>query len=261
MNVINSFKLDGKVVIVTGGAGHLGHAMVEGMLEAGASYVYVIGRSKSKFDNLFSGIDNVYFCEANICDTTSVKECFLKIAKRHSHIDILVNNAAYIEGGGKLPEELTDEMWEHTLNGVITSVARCINEVLPFMKEGGSIVNIASMYGVVSPDLSLYDDVCAPFLNPVHYGTAKAGVIQMTKYYGAYLIKRGIRVNCITPGAYPSEKVQENKEFVRRLSAKNPAKRIGNPDDIKGGVVFLSSNAANYIVGQNLIIDGGWTIW
>jgi len=262
MNIIDSFKLDGKVAIVTGGAGHLGSAMVEGLCEAGAKKVYVLARSKAKFDERFRNNLSTEFLTVDICDTASVKSCFKTIYDAEGHIDILINNAAYIEGVGKLPEDLTDEMWANTLNGCVTSVARCIKEALLYMKEGSSIVNIASMYGVVSPDLSMYDgEICSPNLNPVNYGTAKAGVIQLTKYYGTYLIKRGIRVNSITPGTYPSAKTQENEEFCRRLAAKNPAKRIGQPEDIKGGVVYLASDASKYVIGQNLVIDGGWTIW
>ena len=262
MNVIDSFMLTDKVAVVTGGAGHLGRAMVEGLCEAGARKVYVLARDKSKYEKHFANVPATDFMNVDICDTESVKTCLKAIYDKEGRIDILVNNAAYIEGVGKLPEDLTDAMWANTLNGCVTSVARCINEVLPYMKSGGSIINIASMYGVVSPDLSMYDgDVCAPNLNPVNYGTAKAGVIQLTKYYGTYLIKRGIRVNSITPGTYPSAKTQENEEFVKRLAAKNPAKRIGQPEDIKGGVIYLASDASKYVVGQNIIIDGGWTIW
>ena len=148
------------------------------------------------------------------------------------------------------------------MEGVAGSVFKCIREVVPYMeKTGGSIVNIASMYGVISPNLSMYNDVCAPFLNPVAYGAGKAAVVQMTKYFGAYLVGKGIRVNSISPGTFPSPKVQENKEFVRRLSEKNPVNRIGVLDDIKGPVLFLCSDASRYVVGQNLMVDGGWTIW
>ena len=101
------------------------------------------------------------------------------------------------------------------MEGVAGSVFKCIREVIPYMeKTGGSIVNIASMYGVVSPNLSMYNDVCAPFLNPVAYGAGKAAVVQLTKYFGAYLVNKGIRVNCVSPGTFPSPKVQENEVLV-----------------------------------------------
>ena len=177
-------------------------------------------------------------------------------------IDILVNDAASISCGGKKPQEIDDAMWQSTMEGVAGSVFKCIREVVPYMeKTGGTIVNIASMYGVVSPNLSMYEGVCAPYLNPVAYGAGKAAVVQMTRYFGAYLVGKGIRVNSISPGTFPSSKVQENKEFVRRLSEKNPANRIGLPDDIKGTVLYLCSDASRYVIGQNIMVDGGWTIW
>ena len=192
----------------------------------------------------------------------SIKNAFKTVADETGRIDVLVNDAAYVSSGGKRPEEIDDEMWNGTMEGVAGNVFKCIREVLPYMEgKGGSIVNIASMYGVVSPNPSMYNDVCAPYFNPVDYGAGKASVIQMTKYLGAYLIGKNINVNCISPGTYPSPEIQKNTEFVRRLSEKNPAHRIGVPEDLKGAVLFLASEASRYVVGQNIQVDGGWTIW
>jgi len=262
MNVLESLSLKGKVAIVTGGSGNLGSAMTNALFEAGAD-VYVLGRSKTSFDSNNFNADHVFFLEGDIMSTDSIKTCYEKVISEKGHIDILINNAFAINGGGKLPEEISDEMWAYTADGLTGSVHRCIREIEPYMIQngGGKIINIASMYGVISPELSMYNDVCRPFLNPIHYGAMKAAVIQMTKYYGAYLIDKNINVNCITPGTFPSEKVQENEEFVRRLSKKNPANRIGKAEDIKGAALLLASSASDYIVGQNIIIDGGWTVW
>lgn len=261
MNVLDSFKLDGKIAVVTGGCGHLGHAMVEALSEAGAK-VYVAGTDKDKFYRVFGNNSPYHFVPINIMDSQSIREAFQTVVNEENRIDVLVNNAASVSCGGKLPEDIDDDMWNSTMEGVAGNVFKCIREVIPFMENpGGSIINIASMYGVVSPNLSMYDDVCAPYLNPVAYGAGKAAVVQLTKYFGTYLVKKNIRVNCISPGTFPSPKVQENKEFVRRLSEKNPANRIGVPDDIKGTVLFLASDASRYIIGQNIRIDGGWTIW
>lgn len=261
MNVIESFSLKGKLAVVTGGAGHLGTAMSEALHEAGA-IVAVIELTKEKFDDKFAGKDNYFFVECDISSTEDIQNAYKKIMEKYGRIDVLVNNAVYLKGGGCLPEQIDDEMWAISADGVLGSVFRCIREVIPYMeKTGGSVVNIASMYGVVAPDLSMYSDVCSPYLNPINYGALKAGVIQLTKYFGAYLIKKGINVNSITPGTFPSPKVQENKEFISRLSKKNPANRIGRPEDMKGPVLFLSSKASEYLVGQNIIVDGGWTTW
>lgn len=262
MNVFDALSLKGKVAIVTGGSGNLGSAMTHALFEAGAD-VYVLGRSKTSFDNNKFNTEHIFFLEGDIMSTESIKSCYEKVIAEKGHIDILINNALAIDGGGKLPEEISDEMWAYTADGLTGSVHRCIREVEAHMIKngGGKIINIASMYGIISPKLSMYDGVCRPFLNPIHYGAMKAAVIQMTKYYGAYLIEKGINVNCITPGTFPSAAVQENGEFVKRLSKMNPANRIGKAEDIKGATLLLSSSASDYIVGQNIIIDGGWTIW
>lgn len=262
MNVLDLLSLKGKVAIVTGGYSHLGHAMTEALSEAGA-FVYVLGRNIDSFKALHFPVDQVAFVHGDITDTASIKSCYEQVYKEKGHIDILVNNATDVDGGGHLPETITDDMWDNTSDSVLRNPFVCIREVIPYMRQagGGKIINIASMYGVVSPDLRMYEGSCAPYLNPIHYGTMKAGVIQMTRYFGAYLIKDHINVNSITPGTYPSEPIQKNKEFVERLSAKNPANRIGQPDDLKGAVLLLASAASDYIVGQNIIVDGGWTIW
>ena len=225
MNVIESFKLNGKVAVVTGGCGWLGHAMVDALSEAGAK-VYVAGTSEDKFHRVYGKKNSFTFLPINIMDSQSIKNAFESVYEKECRIDVLINDAASVSCGGKKPEEIDDTMWQNTMEGVAGSVFKCIREVVPFMeKTGGSIVNIASMYGVVSPNLSMYEDVCAPYLNPVAYGAGKAAVVQMTKYFGAYLVSKGIRVNCISPGTFPSSKVQENKEFIRRLREKNPANR------------------------------------
>jgi gluconate 5-dehydrogenase len=128
-------------------------------------------------------------------------------------------------------------------------------------QKSGNIVNIASMYGVVVPDFKVYDGDCKPNFNPPQYGASKAGVIQLTKFFGEYLIGDNIRVNAISPGPFPSPSVQKNEEFVNCLAGKNPSRRIGNPEDLKGALLFLASDASKYVVGQNIQVDGGWTIW
>ena len=261
MNTFELFSLKGKVAIVTGGCGWLGQAMAESLSDAGAT-VYVAGTNLDKYQRIY-GFDNpIKFVPVDIMNSENIRKAYHTVNEQEGHIDVLVNNAAHVEGGGKLPEEISDDEWLGCEEGVMGSVFKCIREIIPFMSaNGGSIINIASMYGIVSPNLSMYDDVCSPYLNPVDYGAGKAGVVQMTKYFGAYLIKRGIRVNGIAPGTFPSPKVQENKEFVRRLSEKNPAGRIGVPADLKGTVLYLASDASQYVVGQTIQVDGGWTIW
>ena len=254
------FSLKGKVAIVTGGYGYLGHAFVEALQEAGATVV-VGGRSYDKFERVFAGKERIVFFSMDISKTVQIRDCFRRVFDEYGHIDILVNNAIYLSG--QFPEEITDDDLSYSFDGTLSSVFRCIREVIPYMKQakGGNIVNIASMYGLVAPNFKVYDGACRKNFNPPQYGAAKAGIVQLTKFFAEYLIPYGIRVNSISPGPFPSIKVQEDQEFIKRLSESNPSGRIGNPEDLKGAIVYLTSNASRYVVGQNLHVDGGWTIW
>jgi gluconate 5-dehydrogenase len=120
-------------------------------------------------------------------------------------------------------------------------------------------VNIASIYGVVSPDFQVYEDI-EQFINPPHYGAAKAGIIQLTKYFASHLGPLNIQVNSISPGPFPAKQVQDaSLLFIERLSKKTMLKRVGKPEDIAGAVILLSSNGSDFITGHNLMVDGGWT--
>ena len=260
MNTLELFSLKGKTAIVTGGCGHLGHAMVAALVDAGAS-VWVAGTNHDKFLRVFGSDTTLRFVKIDIMDSTSIREAFTAVAAEAGQIDVLINNAAQYAGIGKKSEELSDDDWVRCIEGIAGSTYKCIREVLPFMKAGGSIVNIASMYGIVSPYLAVYEPPCEASLIPVNYSAGKASVIQMTRYFGTYLIDRKIRVNSISPGPFPSPKVQENKVFADRLREKNPSHRLGDPEDLKGAVLFLASDASKYVVGQNIQVDGGWTIW
>ena len=261
MNTLELFSLKGKTAIVTGGCGHLGKAMVAALTDAGAT-VYVAGTCREKFLSIFGECSSLRFVEINIMDSSRIRAAFKEVADEVGEIDILINNAAQYAGIGKKSEDLSDEEWLTCIEGIAGSTYKCIREIIPYMeKNGGSIVNIASMYGIVSPYLAVYEPPCESSLIPVNYCTGKAGVIQLTRYFGTYLINRGIRVNSISPGPFPSQKVQENKIFADRLREKNPMHRLGNPEDLRGAVLFLASDASKYIVGQNLQVDGGWTIW
>ncbi len=259
MDCLSSFSLKDKVSVVTGGYGHLGKGITEGLMEAG-SKVIVAGRSNEKYKKIFDLKEYIFFIEMDVSSTNSINKALSQIYNNFGHIDILINNAFYLKGNS--PEEMSDEEWNYGIDGTLNSVFRCIREAIPYMKKNdkGNIINISSMYGVLSPDFKIYE-TSPDFLNPPHYGSAKAGIIQLTKYYAVYLSRYNIRVNCISPGPFPSEDVQKDIEFIKKLSLKNPSGRIGTPEDLKGPVVFLASESSSYITGHNLIVDGGWTIW
>lgn len=260
--MIHTFKLDKKIVLITGGYGHLGKAITESLLFHGAQ-VYVLGRDKNKFDQAFLELKslkiNLFFEYCNISSTDEIKSIYKKIHDKTGKIDVLINNAFY--SIGQSPENMTDNEWDTGMDGVLSSVFRCIREIIPYFKEtmGGKIINVSSMYGVVAPQFEIYNDF-PQFLNPPHYGVGKAGVIQLTKYYASYLGKIGVNVNTVTPGPFPSLQVQNDNEFVSTLEKKTCLNKIGKPEDIAGAFIFLASDASNFVTGQNIIVDGGWTI-
>src|SRR5262249_52243604 len=149
----------------------------------------------------------------------------------------------------------------------VTSAYRLVQLTLPLLRAaakgnaaGAAVVNIASMYGVVSPRFALYPARQKP--NPPWYGPAKAGLIQLTRYLACELAPQRIRVNSVSPGAFPAPPVtQGDPEFVTRLESQIPLGRIGQPAELVGPILFLSSDAASYVTGTDLRVDGGWTAW
>lgn len=259
--MVYTFDLSEKVILITGGYGYLGKAAAESLVYHGGR-VYVLGRTKEKFDEAFEGHSELgkklHFQSCDVADTDSIKEAYEAVLAEEGKIDVLINNAFYLKG--QHPLTMEDDDWATGIDGTLNSVFRCIREVIPHLEksEAPRIINVASMYGVVAPDFKVYEDF-QHMLNPPHYGAAKAGVVQLSKYYASYLGKKGITVNAVTPGAYPPPVVQQRGNFKDLLAEKTLLKRIGKPEDLAGTFVFLASDAAGYITGQNIIVDGGWT--
>lgn len=257
------FSLKGKVIIISGGAGHLGSAMSEGFVQYGAK-VYIASRNvekNAKFAEYLSKKydTDVFFEQLDTTDTNSVQVMVDRVLNRESRIDVLVNNS-YSGKTGDMTT-VTEEDWLESFDGSIHSSFRVTKAVLPTMvkQQSGSIINIATMYGVVSPNPEIYGDTGQN--NPPHYGAAKAGIIQFSKYLAGHYGKHGIRVNSISPGPFPNPDVQRNQAFINELSRKNPLNRIGKPEELKGVAILLASDASSYITGQNICVDGGWTAW
>jgi len=256
---LNPFlDIKSKIVIITGGYGYLGKSMANILLEYGA-IVYILARTKSKFDLEFSKQLSVYFLETDLESIKSIDNSIQRIGKKEGKIDVLINNAYY--GASNHPEKMTSQEFRRGVDGGLNQFYDCIRASIEYLKlsKNGKIINIASMYGMVVPDLNIYKER-EEFLNPPNYGVSKAGVIHLSKYYAMYLGKYNINVNSISPGPFPSEDVQKDKEFIKRLENKTKLKRIGNPEDLQGLILLLSSSMSSYITGQNIAIDGGWTI-
>lgn len=260
INITDLFNLTGRVALVTGGAGYLGREISHGLAEAGA-LVIVASRDEAQCKRVAGELrKRGVAMKLDITDDGSVVECMKKIKLQYGKLDVLINNAAEVKGGKFF--EISSENFNATINGTLTSVFRMIRGAVPLMQNlnpGSSVINIASMYGIVSPDERNYK-MNPEAENPPDYGAAKAGVIQLTKYCACKLASLNIRVNAISPGPFPNP--QKNpKKFIDVLSAKTSLGRVGKAWEIKGAAVFLASSASSYITGHNLVIDGGWTAW
>lgn len=257
------FSLKGKIVLITGGSGYLGTAMSEVLSELGATLI-LASRNYKKNANLKHRLEEYYCNDVDVFDLDisnweSVVTVAQNVIEKHGRVDVLINNSYY--GAGSEFLGMTEEEWIKGIDGSINSVYRMTKIVLENMVKNkyGRIINIASMYGVVAPDVAIYDNNV--FYNPANYGVGKAGIIQFTKYIAAAYGKYGITCNAISPGPFPNPKVQEDTEFIHNLEKKVPLGRIGTPNDLKGVVALLASDASAYINGINICVDGGWTIW
>ena len=267
-DVSKIFSLNGKTALVTGGGGHLGQYISEALALAGAE-VYMIGRDEKELLKIATEIkkfnDKCFYKKINLTDHSQVDTLINDINISSGKLDIIVNNA-YSGSTGTIFDG-DDSDYQNSYNIVVTSVAYLIKNSIKLLQKGvnasnekASIINIASMYGMVSP----YDDIYANsgHNSPPWYGCAKAALIQFTRYTSVHLAKHDIRVNCISPGAFPSYEIQKSMpELCERLKSKIPFKRLGSPEELIGAILFLASNASSYCTGINLPIDGGWTSW
>ena len=155
-------------------------------------------------------------------------------------------------------EEDLDWVYNVNLKGPFFCL-RAFASAFPRDGAAGSIVNIASLYGIVSPDPRIYND--GDRRNSEIYGATKAGLIQMTKYFAVHLAERGIRVNAVSPGGLFNSDEPQGEDFINNYSRRCPMGRMANDEDIVGGVLFLASDAAGYVSGHNLVIDGGFSSW
>ena len=258
-------NLTGKIALVTGATGYLGIEMSRALGRAGAT-VLVNSRSAKKAETLTEKL-----CSEGLKARSAVFDvrdnaalASFAEAQAGSPLHILVNNA-YGGVGGTIRSSGSDE-FKDAYEVVVVAAHQLLKAMLPNLKQAhtksgdASVVNIASMYGVVSPDLRVYSSERGS--NPPFYGAAKAALIQYSRYAACEFGQEGIRVNTVAPGPFPSTKVQaEQPNFVKTLAGKVPMGRIGAAHEIGGPVVFLASSDSSYVNGAVLSVDGGWTSW
>ena len=249
---------------VSGGGSHLGRAIALGLAALGATVV-VFGRRREPLEEtaaLAADMTGTIIPEpADQHVDADLARILDRIEKEAGRVHGWVNNAV---GGRRsllrsLERSAVEETVESTLSDLILATeavaARMITKA-----QGGAIVNVASMYGLVSPNPEIYRNH-PQFHNPPAYGAAKAGVIEFTRYAACHYAPDGIRVNCVSPGPFPSPIVQREAAFVAELARRVPLGRVGSAHELAGPVAFLLSPLSSFITGHDLVVDGGWTTW
>ena len=266
------FDLTGKVAVVTGGAGILGEHFCAGLAESGAK-VAIVDVDEAKAVDLANELSLRYEAQVagigcDVSDPFAVKTMFDDVIAAFGEINILHNNAADksddLDAFFAPFEEYSLDQWREimsvNLDGMFL-VAQAVGKQMVVQGKGGSIIQTASIYGVMSPDHRIYEG--SFYLNrqintPAVYTASKAGVIGLTKYLATYWADKGIRVNTLTPGGTESG---QNDEFKRRYSSRVPMNRMADAHEMVGALLYLASDASSYVTGQNIIVDGGLTGW
>jgi len=264
------FSLKNKVAIVTGALGLIGKNHCIALSEAEANVV-VCDLDEAKCKEFASTLPTKSIgVGVDITNKLSVENLRDKTLKAFGKIDILVNNAA-INDMFENPQTAAEqsmfenyplEMWQQSLNVNVTGTFLCSQVIGTEMAKSkkGSIINVASTYGIVAPDQSIYKkpDGSQSFYKSAAYPATKGAIISFTRFLAAYWGNKGVRVNTLSPGGVENN---QDEYFISNYSAKTPLGRMAQPTDYKGAIIFLASDASAYMTGANLIVDGGWTAW
>jgi gluconate 5-dehydrogenase len=255
------FDLTGKRALVTGASGYLGGAMARALAEAGATVVVSsrdLSRAQTVADALPCGGDAQHRAvRLDHMDEARLERNFQEAACIAGGLDVLVSN-----GHEPLSNDWTDVTGEQFTRQLANAtgyflLARLMHNHAVGRGAPANVILLGSMYGLVGSYPDAYQDICPA--SPAAYHALKGGIVHLTRHLAAYWAGDRVRVNCLSPGPFPSPGVPS--ELVRRLCRHSPIGRMGLPHELKGAVVFLASEASSYMTGQNLVIDGGWTAW
>jgi NAD(P)-dependent dehydrogenase (short-subunit alcohol dehydrogenase family) len=258
--------LRGRVALITGGGGHLGGAICEALAELGTSVVVLDAVAEAchgtagKIQERF-GVDTMPLV-VDLSNSQKLQQVWPNIKERFGRLDILVNCAALVgttalKGWATPFLEQDADTWRLALEINLTSIFVLIQSCAPALAASGrgSIINISSIYGMVGPDLRLYDQTAMG--NPAAYAASKGGLLQFTRWLSTVLAPR-IRVNAISIGGVWRG---QPEEFQRRYLDRTPLGRMAVEEDIKGAAAYLATDLSAYVTGHNLVVDGGWTAW
>jgi NAD(P)-dependent dehydrogenase (short-subunit alcohol dehydrogenase family) len=253
--VSDLFSLSGRVAVVTGGAGRLGREIVRGLEERGAR-VAVFDVNAERF-------------AVDVTDRGAIERAADEVAREWEPPHVLVNAAALDSPPDAPPEEVgpvesyPEQSFDEVMDVNVKGTFLCCQVIGAQMAEAGrgSIVNVSSIYGMLSPVQELYDfrrREGEPFFKPIAYSVSKSALYNLTRYLATYWAKRGVRVNTLTLAGVWDEQPQE---FVDAYTARMPLGRMADVKEVVGPVVFLASDASSYMTGANVVVDGGWSAW
>lgn len=271
MNYLDLFRLNGKVAIVTGAGGILGSHFAAGLASAGAKVALldlttgVVGQAErvaGRYDTECVGL---------VCDITQPEEVQRAVAEVTAElggVHVLHNNAAWksadLDAFFAPFEEFDIDTWRQVMSVNIDGMflmAQAVSKQMIRQGSGGSIIQTASIYGIVAPDQRIYEGssyLNMPINTPAVYSASKASVVGLSRYLAAYLAKYAIRVNTLTPGGVESG---QNDTFKEKYSNRVPLARMAEPEEMVGALLYLASDASSYVTGQNIVVDGGLSAW
>ena len=267
MHTKDLFSLTGKVAIVTGGGSGLGWQMTQGLAEAGANIViasrrYELCRERAGEIEERTGVKAIGV-KVDITQEDEVSKMAETVIGEMGRIDILVNNAGIGKVIPVLETSLND--WHRVFSVNVDGTFLCCKAVGKYLIQSrkGKIINIASVYGLAGVDGSVYTGSRDEDFEELSYTASKGALINLTRDLAASWAKHNINVNAIVPGGFKTEADKElwERGLEKRWCARTPLGRVGGEDDLKGAVVFLASDASNYVTGHSLVVDGGWLAW
>ena len=282
MDILKKFSLKDKTAVITGGTGLLGSVYTHSLLSLGASVIVIDKKiDKTKFiKNLIKEynltkeiINKIKFVKCDITNKKQIDKSFKKIRSNLKNLKVLINNASLVKqvGNDDLRDtykpflQMKQKDWEDFFSVDLTGTLLVTQKCIPFLRKngGGSIINISSTYGILSPDQRIYESLSPKnskqkIEKPIGYSISKSGVLNMTRFLATKFAEDKIRVNTLTLGG-----VYDNnpKTFVKSYSNKTPLRRMADKNEYAGPIIFLATDASSYMTGSNLVVDGGWSTW
>lgn len=259
-------NLYGRTALITGGAGHIAYASAESLAELGCNIV-LVDRSmllleEKKLQLLEKYRVRVEAIECDFAEEKNIDELYSQCNSKYKVLDVLLHSAAFVgttelDGWVTPFEEQSIDTWRKAVEVNLSAIFNLTKLLTPLLKKSSfaSIINISSIAGEVGPDLKLYEGT--DMGSPAAYAASKGGLIQLTRWLSTVLAPQ-IRVNSISPGGLFRG---QDQKFVDRYCQRTPLGRMGKEEDFKGVVAFLSSSLSEYVTGQNILIDGGYTVW